>query len=506
VVDIEKACARAAELNEAHQIFEAIECWSDVLELAPDCSIARYGLVRLCLEISDFQRAGRLCEESELWTPDALTLAAHSHYCQAVYEVPSALEMGRRAWACDSNSPQAAYAYHGSLLLSADELGARDFLAELEGRFDDHSELAVERASRAELSPTDQYEHIVKVVRKFPHCRTARFVVVTILNGFHDDAATDEALSWSIAHSPFSGDVHALGSLIALQRDQLTYAAESSQKAIELNGFSALGHFVQFHLALCNGARDEAHEIARGVESWGAGSIVELTLVSQMWTQLGELDDLKARLILKYEAGAPSPEVGLALARIAAKLGDGDEALLWIEKARANWDGHFDATIELARALVERGEMSACGALLVGLSACESVDELRLRIAAANGVDMPGLVSAYEQYLRQYPTFDFVWGILLRYYLESDHDSGVDWLLSHPRPVPPYVRHAVEAYRAVVRFDIEVAQTHLQSFIDTRTTDARWSWCWELVLESLEEPSLNHWLPALAKAAEADGL
>lgn len=506
MIDVEQACARATNLNEQHRISEAITCWSEILNRVPNCSIARYGLVRLYLEVADLEQARRLCDETGLWIQDALTSAACSHYFQAVYQISAALEMGERAWNLDSNSPQAAYAYHCSLLLSADELGARDFLERLHGRFEAHSELEVERASRAEYSLTEQYENITKVVARFPHCRTARFVSVTILNGLHDESATETALLALMDHSPMSGDVHALGALIALQRDQLALAVERSHRAVDLNSFSALGHFVQFHLALCEGQRDIARKIVMGVDNWGGQSIIELTLVPQMWVELDDVDSIRTRLKERYSVGVPSPEVGLSLSRIEAKLGNGDEALLWLESARSLWPNHFDASIELARALVERGEMSSADELIKGMSSCESVDELRLRIDAANGVDMPSLVCAYERYIRQYPSFDFVWGILLRYYLETSDDTGVDWLLTYPRSVPRHVRHAVDAYRAVVGFDVEAAQIHLQSFIETRTTDARWSWCWELVLESLEEPSLNHWLPVLAEAAEADGL
>ncbi len=506
MIDIKQGCAQAQILNDQHEIEASIKCWSVVLSEAPDCSIARYALIRLCLEISDFERAQTLCETGQSYPDDALVLAACSHYFQSVYDVQSALDFSRRAWACDTDSPQAAYAYHGSLLLSGDELGARDFLATIDGQFDAYSELEVERASRAEIGPNEQCDLITKVVDRYPNCRTARFVLITALNGLHQEERTQDALEWLMSRSPKSGDVQGLGALLALQKDQMELAAERSDTAVHLNPFSVLGHFVQFHLALWGGHREAAFDIVRRVESWAENSISAFTLVPQMWEQLNDFEGIRERLIQKYTAGNRSPEIGLSLSRMSLKQGNEEDGLYWVKAARAPWVSHFDATIDLARLLVERGEMEDGAALIKDMMPCESVDELRLRIDASSGADMGALVSGYEAYLKQYPSFDFVWGTLLRYYLESADEAGVDWLLKHPRPVPQHVRYAVNAYRAVVNFDIESAESQLKGFLNTRTTDARWLWCWELVLESLEEPRLNDWLVPLAEAAKLDGL
>jgi hypothetical protein len=313
-----------------------------------------------------------------------------------------------------------------------------------------------------------------------------------VLNGLHQKDATDAALTWLLTRSPDSGDIQALGALIALQHDVVTLAESRSMQAVALNPFSVLGHYVQFNLALFHGDREKARDIATHVESWVSDSISALTLLPQMYEQLNEFQAIREQLLDKHQAGNRSPEIGLSLSRMSLKQGDTDSARTWIEVARDGWPEHFDATIDLARLCVEQGEMKAGAALVKGLAACEAVDELKLRIQAADESDMETLVRSYEVYLKKYPSFDFVWGTLLRYYLESAQDEGVEWLLSYPRVVPEHVRFAIDAYRAVVSLDTDTAQLKLQGFLDTRTTDTRWTWCWELVLESLEAPELNH--------------
>lgn len=506
MINIDHACKRANELNDQHDLTGAIDAWSSILSHDPTCARARYALTRLCLEVSDFERAKALCEAGEKLPHNAITLSASSHYFQSVYQTEDALERSERAWRQDTDSALAAYAYHGSLLLSGDEVGARDFLASIDGRFSDHSELEVERASQPEYGPTQQEVFMTEVVRRFPHCRTARFVLITVLNGVHQQEATEAALTWLLKRSPDSGDIQALGALIALQHDLIPLAESRSNKAVALNPLSVLGHFVQFHLALFQGDRAKANHIVAHIESWTSGSISALTLLPQMYEQLNDFQAIREQLIHAHRAGNRSPEIGLSLSRMALKQDDAAEALSWVEAARDGWPEHFDATIDLARIHVEQGDMERAAGLVKSLASCEAVDELKLRIQAAHEGNMETLVQSYEIYLKKYPSFDFVWGTLLRYYLESGQSQGVEWLLNYPRSVPKHVRFAVEAYRAVVSLDTEQAEVELQGFLDTRTTDARWTWCWELVLESLEAPELNHWLAPLAEAAKVDGL
>ena len=140
------------------------------------------------------------------------------------------------------------------------------------------------------------------------------------------------------------------------------------------------------------------------------------------------------------------------------------------------------------------------------METCEAADEIRLRIRVADESCVETIVDAYRDHLDRYPSFDFVWGTLLRYFLENGKNDGVAWLLAHPREVPAHVRHAVRAYQSTLAFDLPEARVQLEAFLNSRTTDVRWTWCWELVLEALDEPELSEWLPRLAQAAKDDGL
>ena len=98
------------------------------------------------------------------------------------------------------------------------------------------------------------------------------------------------------------------GALIDLKREDYASAIHHSARALALNAYCMLAHFVSFQLSLSAGKREQASSIVEQVRRWSKGSIHEHTLIPQMLFALGEQERARAHLLGLHEQGLRSPE------------------------------------------------------------------------------------------------------------------------------------------------------------------------------------------------------
>ena len=498
--------AQALRLDQQHRVQEAVDLLLPLGRVGGLSGQAHYRLVRLLLEQSEVATAQEISDNALTRGADAWVLSAQSHIYQTAYRQDEALSYAERAWHLSPAIAEAGYALHSAHLLAGHELTARHLLTQLASEFPQHAEIQIEFACRAELSPNEQHEALLALQKTFPHARTLRLVLSTVHSALHDlDTAMDE-IRWLLQRVPSSHEFLGLGALITLQQGRRQEAEALANQAINRSRYAFLAHLTLFHCALECKELAQARRVLDEVSVWVGSTINEMSFLPQMWSDLGEVEQATALLHRLNEVQPDTPEVALGLARAATGKKAHAEALKWACKAREMWPNHYESVIAEARGRYDVDDSEGALALLETLPESEAVDVLRLKARRSQAEDFMTLVAAYEDHLRTYPSFDYVWGILLRYYLEAESDAEVERLLTYPRPVPPYVRSAVNAYRSVVKQDDSAAERHLQMFLDTREKNRNWQWCWELIIETLESPKLAHWLVPLSNAAKEDGV
>ena len=168
------------------------------------------------------------------------------------------------------------------------------------------------------------------------------------MNVLYDDERLDEEFAWLSTRCCQNSEVSALGALIDLKREDYASAIHHSARALALNAYCMLAHFVSFQLSLSAGKREQASSIVEQVRRWSKGSIHEHTLIPQMLFALGEQERARAHLLGLHEQGLSSPEVLLHLSRQSSSLGALEQEAAW-QEADALYPEHFDAMIERAR-------------------------------------------------------------------------------------------------------------------------------------------------------------
>ena len=496
----------ARRLDEAHEVEAAVELLLSNGHNSRLSGEAHYRLVRLLLEMSEVEQAHEigaraLDEDVNVWT-----LSATSHIYQSIFNEKDALRFAEQAWATDDRSPEAGYALHSAQLLAGEECTARLFLTQLVDMFPDHPEIQIEYACRAELSPTAQSSALEALQKRFAQIRTLHFVRATVRSALHDLEGAQATCDWLINTVPSSHQYLGMGALIALQQGRKQKAASLAREALGRSQYAFMGHLTLFHCALESKDEAQARSIIEGVYPWIANTINEASFLPQMWLDLDEVDMARSLLRQIAERFHDTPEVAMGLARVACAERAYTDALGWAQEAKRLWPLHYEVVVTEARIRYELEDSDGALALLEGMPASESVDVLRLKARRLQEDDFLSLVAAYEAHLQTYPSFDYVWGILLRFYLEAKRDADVERLLGFPRAVPDYVRNAVIAYQNVIRNDLPAAEEQLTLFLRNREINRNWQWCWELIVDALEAPGLAHWLVPLSEAAQTDGV